>query len=162
MPAPRVSFARAFSSRLSLLWCATQVPHGRRVGLVSCPTGFYARICICIWICVFGSACLSLISVRSACICLSEEELDIAVLVHDDAGSRYALLRLVKLFLVLPEPAKPYGYTFFISSGNYVFGIEKPSILGACRRCRQASSARVRTLEPAALSPLPCPLIHNL
>ena len=101
-----------FSSGLSLLWCATKVPHGRRVGLVSCPTGFYARICICIWICVSGSACLSPIYVRSACICLSEEELDIAVLVHDDAGSRYALLRLVNLFLVLPEPAEPYGYTF--------------------------------------------------
>ena len=63
----------------------------------------------CVWFCV-----LSLISVRSACICLSKEKLDIAVFVHDDAGSRYALLRLVKSFRVLPEPAKPYGYTFIL------------------------------------------------
>jgi hypothetical protein len=82
--------------------------------LVSAPRPlFLARICWCSWLCVFWFRVLSLISIRSACVCFERGKLDIAVLVHDDAGSRYALLRFVNLFLVLPEPAKPYGYTFY-------------------------------------------------
>ena len=47
---------------------------------------------------------------------------------------------------VPPEPAKPLWFHLFVFvSGNYGFGIGKPSILGACRRCRRAPSACVRT-----------------
>ena len=78
----------------------------------ACPT-FLTRAYIYVYEYVFlVLRVLSLISVRSTCFCLSAEQLDIAVLVRDDAGSRYALLRLVELLFVVPEPAKPYGYTF--------------------------------------------------
>ena len=118
VPAPRAVFcARIFvPSESPLVFDAgsTRATSGQ-VGLWCLPCGSYARICICIWICVLVPRVLSLISFRSTCFCLSAEQLDIAVPDRDDAGSRYALLRLVELFFIVPEPAKPYGYTFLIT-----------------------------------------------
>ena len=81
--------------------------HPRHSALLVVPHGFFcARISLRSVLCV----CVDLLSL---CVLLSEQGIARHYsLVLEDAGSRFALLRIVLLFLVLPEPAKPYGYTF--------------------------------------------------
>ena len=135
--------ARSFVPSESPIVCDSGL-HWRRVGTPGilpfwwCPTASFMRASVCVQFCVFVLIC-----VRSACCCLSKESLDIAVpfLKMPAAGLLCCALSFCSLFSQSQPSLLVSPFNF---SGNDVFGI-KPSILGACRRCRRASSACVRT-----------------
>ena len=130
----------------------------RRSALLGMPHGFF----LCAHQSAFSPVSFCVDMYRSACFGLSKKSLDFAVLftMMPAAGLLCCALSSVPLF----SRSQPSLCGCTNSSGNSVFGIENVNLrfwefVADAGKLHQHV---FELLEPAALLPLPCLLIHNL
>ena len=155
--------ARSLVPSESHLVCDARL-HWRRVGspgrsaLLGMPHGFLLRAHQF----AFSPVSFCVDMFRSACFGLSKESLDFAVLftMMPAAGLLCCALSSVPLF----SRSQPSLCGCTNSSGNSVFGIEHFNLrfLEFVADAGKLHQHVFELLEPAALLPLPCILIHNL